>query len=221
MLLFSERMVKDIKEIIAENIKRYRVKRGLTQRELGLSLGYPESDASARIGQYEKCRRSPSKETLEKLCAIFNITMADLVSPQPNVEHATLPAGKQVPLISWVQAGSWHEPFDPYPVGQGSEWVSADTADPNAFALRVVGDSMEPEFSEGNIIIVSPAIEPASGDYAIVKVNGEVTFKRIQIYLSRVVLQPLNTRYESQEILFEDGKQIKIIGKVIQKIVKY
>ncbi|WP_391540669.1 LexA family protein [Lonepinella koalarum] len=50
----------------------------------------------------------------------------------------------------------------------------------NAFALKIKGDSMEPDFIEGDVIIVDPKIQPHAGEF-VVAVNGdyEATFKKI------------------------------------------
>ena len=62
-----------------------------------------------------------------------------------------------VPLISWVQAGSWNEVTDIHSVGQGEAFVpTTANVGSRGFALRLPGDSMEPEFPEGAIIIVDP-----------------------------------------------------------------
>ena len=49
----------------------------------------------------------------------------------------------------------------------------------NAFALRIKGDSMLPEFREGDTVIIDPAVAPRPGDYVVAK-NGEseATFKK-------------------------------------------
>ncbi|MBL1277377.1 MAG: S24 family peptidase [Ectothiorhodospiraceae bacterium] len=45
-----------------------------------------------------------------------------------------------------------------------------------AYALRVIGDSMSPEFEDGNIIIVDPAFPLLDGVFAVVVNNEEVIF---------------------------------------------
>ena len=40
------------------------------------------------------------------------------------------------------------------------------------FALRVIGDSMAPEFQDGNIIVVDPGFPLMNGVFAVV-INGE------------------------------------------------
>jgi len=80
-----------------------------------------------------------------------------------NIEQDKLPlaAGRLVPVINKVSAGYPTDFNDlDYPVGIADDYVRCpDMHDPNAFAVRVVGDSMEPKFREGDIVIFSPAAE--------------------------------------------------------------
>ncbi len=213
---------KTLEEIIRENLIFYREKSGMNQSQFGLALGYPEENAQSRISRYETGNRSPSKQTLQKMAKVLQVTVEQLTMRFRNVEPAVLRTGRAVPLISWVQAGHWHEPEDHFRPGEGEgEPVPSSTKDENAFALRVIGDSMEPEFKEGDIVIVSPNSEPVTGDFVIAKVAGEVTFKQLHIYLNKLVLKPLNDAYEPIEIERMDGLEVRIIGKVIEKVKRY
>ena len=51
---------------------------------------------------------------------------------------------------------------------------SAETTEP--YALRVIGDSMLPEFENDHIIIVDPSISPYQGAYVVLEQNNEVLF---------------------------------------------
>jgi phage repressor protein C with HTH and peptisase S24 domain/transcriptional regulator with XRE-family HTH domain len=115
-------------------------------------------------------------------------------------------AVRPVPVINKVAAG-YPEDFTDlgYPVGIADEYVAgpAELSDPNAFALRVVGDSMEPRYHEGDVVIFSPAAPVDSGADCFVRFataarpsDGESTFKRVFFDApDRVRLQPLNERY--------------------------
>ena len=127
---------------------------------------------------------------------------------------------RKVPVISWVQAGAWSETEDPFQPGYAEEFVLIlENCGPNTFALRVVGDSMEPEFVAGDILLVDPACDWSSRDYIIAK-NGddEATFKQIVTDGGKIFLNPLNRRYPIQDMT---GKNFKVIGRVIQKVKKY
>lgn len=46
------------------------------------------------------------------------------------------------------------------------------------FALRVIGDSMAPEFEDGNIIIVDPSVPLYDGAFAVIDYGGEIIFSQ-------------------------------------------
>jgi len=124
-----------------------------------------------------------------------------------NARRETSPqAVRPVPVINKVAAGYPGEFTDlGYPVGMADEYVTgpAELSDPNAFALRVVGDSMEPRYHQGDVVIFSPAAAVDSGTDCFVRFatatrpnDGESTFKRVFFDgPDRVRLQPLNERY--------------------------
>ena len=54
---------------VGEKIRVIRTFRGMTQKELGLSVGFDEKGADNRIAQYETDYRVPRKEMLDCACA--------------------------------------------------------------------------------------------------------------------------------------------------------
>lgn len=64
------------------------------------------------------------------------------------------------------------------------------------YALRVVGDSMAPEFWDGCIVIVDPGSNPGHETYVIADMGGdEVTFRQLIVDGARRYLKPLNPSY--------------------------
>ncbi len=132
-----------------------------------------------------------------------------------------------MPIINAVAAGYPAEFTDlGYPVGVADEYLvvlegTGIGADPDAFAARVVGDSMEPEYREGDIVVFSPARTVRSGDDCYARLapredgeDGEdagaegATFKRV--FFERgadggemIRLQPLNERYPARVVARE------------------
>lgn len=101
-----------------------------------------------------------------------------------------------VPLISWVQAGEWQTVIDNLLPGQGERIETTWKARAHTYALRVIGDSMEPKFPDGCIIIVEPEEVAQSGSFVVVRQNGdEATFKQLISDGSQKWLKPLNPRY--------------------------
>ncbi len=138
-----------------------------------------------------------------------------------NIEQDKLPlaAGRLVPVINKVSAGYPSDFNDlDYPVGIADDYVRCpDMHDPNAFAVRVVGDSMEPKFREGDIVIFSPAAEVHNGDDCFVRfaMPHETTFKRVFFESdNKIRLQPRNEKYSPTIV---DGKRINGLYRAVVK----
>ena len=128
-------------------------------------------------------------------------------------------AGRQVPVINRVSAG-YPRDFDDLscPVGIAEDYIRCpDLHDPNAFAVRVVGDSMEPKFKENDIVIFSPAADVSNGDDCFVRfaTPHETTFKRVFFEKdNNVRLQSRNARYSPTVV---EGKRINGLYRAIIK----
>ena len=66
---------------IGERIKRVRNIRGMTQRELGLTVDFDENSADVRIAQYESGTRTPKEDMLKKIAGILNVNFRSLYEP--------------------------------------------------------------------------------------------------------------------------------------------
>lgn len=128
-------------------------------------------------------------------------------------------AGRLIPVISWVQAGSWTS-VDSVPNGtQFEEWLPPNPkCGKNGYGLEVVGESMMPDFRPGDKIYVNPDFQTAdlrTGDLVIVSCEGdaEATFKKLILESGNVYLQPLNPHWPEQTIALVDG--CKLVGKVV------
>jgi SOS-response transcriptional repressor LexA len=86
-------------------------------------------------------------------------------------------------------------------------------AEAEPFALRVIGDSMAPEFLDGHIVIVDPAMPAESGAYVIIDYAGETTFRQLVIEDGRRYLRALNASYPSVEMVGE----YRVRGVVVQR----
>jgi SOS-response transcriptional repressor LexA len=111
-----------------------------------------------------------------------------------------LPAGVVVPIINTVAAGYPHNFRDlDYPPSVADEYIRCpDLHDAQAFAARVVDDSMEPRYHEGDIVVFSPASHARSGDDCFVRFAGAgaTTFRRFyQDDAETIRLQPVNSKY--------------------------
>jgi len=132
-----------------------------------------------------------------------------------------------VPLISWVQAGNWCEAQDPYPAGDGNEWLSCPVRHgPRTYALQIRGESMrnpggKPSFDDGDIVFVDPERSAVHKSLVIAKLDltNEVTFKRLLIDGSDWYLEALNPAWPNRIIPIQ--AESHICGVVIAKLEKF
>jgi len=113
-----------------------------------------------------------------------------------------LSAGVAVPVINKVAAGYPQHFTDlDYPPSVADEYVRCpDLHDPQAFAARMVGDSMNPPYREGDIVVFCPNTPAQNGDDCFVRFeNNGTTFKRFyQDDQNAIRLQPLNSTYPAK-----------------------
>lgn len=91
------------------------------------------------------------------------------------------------------------------------------------YALKVIGDSMLPLLSEGDLVIVHDQDDVESGQTAVVLINGEeATVKKVIKTHEGIELHAMNPYYPVKKFTFEDMKHIpiKIIGRVKEAKIK-
>lgn len=97
------------------------------------------------------------------------------------------------------------------------ETVSVHTADiPNApydIMLKVVGDSMEPAFQDGEFIFIKRTDEVSNGSFAVFIINGESYLKKVYVEDNQMRLVSLNSDYD--DLIFKGNDDIKLVGKVV------
>jgi phage repressor protein C with HTH and peptisase S24 domain len=128
--------------------------------------------------------RWPSTESLAKAltAAGANLESFSRLVAGDRVLSSVRTSIRSIPLIGLAQAGADGYFGDGgYPVGGG--WDEAglpDITDPHAYALEISGDSMEPVFRDGDMVIVSPEASIRRGDRVVVRTaRGEVMAKHL------------------------------------------
>ncbi len=155
--------------------------------------------------------KKSGKNEISKLLSESNLQVAK--------DETTIKPGRLIPVINRVAAG-YPVDFDDleYPAGFADDYVRCpDIDDPQAFAVRVVGDSMEPKFVEGDIVIFSPGAEVRTGDDCFIRLSTphETTFKRVFFEpQDNVRLQPRNEKYAP---LIVEGSRINGLYRAVIK----
>jgi phage repressor protein C with HTH and peptisase S24 domain len=162
---------------------------------------------SKRIGPDGRARW-PSTESVAKVLAATGAGMDEFASlVTGNLRAASRPS-RRIPLIGLAQAGSSGY-FDDggYPVGGGWDEISLpEVGDPNAYALEISGDSMEPVFRDGDIVIISPSAPVRRGDRVVVRTKaGEVMAKELlRQSARRIELASLNPAHPNYSFDLEE-----------------
>ena len=125
----------------------------------------------------------------------------------------------QYPVIGSVRAGIWHDIRDNYAPGDGERFIAHSYKGGRAFFLKVEGDSMEPTFEEGDLVLVDTDKASMPGDLVVAKDTDtqQATFKKLTYEGGRYFLKPENRQYQAIEI---DDPAQRLIGRVVRHIRK-
>jgi phage repressor protein C with HTH and peptisase S24 domain len=152
--------------------------------------------------------RWPSTESVAKSLVATNTTIDQFVSLVTGGKRPT----QGVPLIGLARAGAGGF-FDDagFPVGKGWDEVSfPGIDDPHVYALEISGDSMEPAYRAGTIIVVSPGAPVRRGDRVVVRTrDGEVMAKELKRKTTKTLeLRSLNPDHAERTLALEDVQWI-------------
>jgi phage repressor protein C with HTH and peptisase S24 domain len=150
-------------------------------------------------------QRWPSTESIAKILDATGSSVEEFIS-------LVLSSGdikkRTIPLIGLAQAGGGGF-FDDggFPVGAGWDEVDfPNVGDEHSYALEISGDSMQPLFREGDVIVVSPAASIRRGDRVVVKTQeGEVLAKELKRRTGKFIeLKSLNPEHEDRVVPVEN-----------------
>lgn len=197
--------------------------------KLAHTAGYSTSGLAKKAGldptAFNKSKRMspegkprwPSTESLAKILSVTNVTMNDFTTlihidtPQPPQRHT-------IPVVGCAQAGK-NGYFDDAGYPQGEGWDHVDLpgftpTDESTYALEVSGDSMEPLYRNGDIIVVSPEKGIRKSDRVVVKTtDGQVMVKELaRQTTSKIELKSFNPEHDDITL---DPSQIEWIARVL------
>ncbi|RZG72438.1 LexA family protein [Acinetobacter sp. WCHAc060025] len=142
-----------------------------------------------------------------------------------NIEFARLEL-KKIPVLDFVQAGMWKEVAYDGLIPLSYTYTDYDGSNPDAiFSVVVTGNSMEPDFIQGDKLIIDAALMAKPGCYVIAR-NGtnEATFKKYKVTgydefgREQFELVPLNDDYPK---LSSKNHDITIIGVMVRHMRDY
>lgn len=209
----------DMKKLFSKRLIAIMQDNNINQVELSKILTVSEST----VGKWVLCKAMPRMGVIQKLSDYFGVGKSyfledDMATIQ---KIKTTPAQDQsirIPVLGYVVAGV---PISAVQDILGYEEISKDLSlTGEFFALRIKGSSMEPQFFEGDIVIVRQQSDVDDNDIAIVLVNGdEATVKQIKKSDAGITLIGFNvTVYPPRFYSNKDIEElpVSIIGKVVQ-----
>ena len=204
---------------IGNRIRHLRERAGLTQEEVGQRIGVTK----ATVNRYETGNIDIKRTIAIKLAEILNTTPAYIMGWTDNIEPK-LPSNiipidsdtefVNIPVVGRVAAGVTcyadmdiidYEPTSVDSITPGEDYVY----------LKVVGDSMYPEFKEGDLILIRCQTSVDSGSYAVVIIDGEDgVVKKIVYGQNWIELHSINPMYPVRRFENEDVLRIRVFGLV-------
>jgi phage repressor protein C with HTH and peptisase S24 domain len=182
-------------------IDRLAETRGLSTSGLARSAGLdPTTFNKSKRATVDGKQRWPSTESIAKVLEATGASFSEFIALIG--EGGARVAVQRVPVIGYAQAGdSGYFDDAGFPVGAGwDELAFPGLGDPHAYALEVSGDSMEPVYRDGDIVVVSPAANIRRGDRVVVKTRaGEVLAKQLmRETATRIELKSINPAHSDR-----------------------
>lgn len=184
---------------------------------LASTFGYSASGLAKQAGldptSFNKSKRIspdgkprwPSTESIARILAATGATMGEFFSLIDDSDTLKTKDTSTIPLIGFAQAGAkGYFDEDGYPAGDAWDDVrfpDVNTQDDRAvFALEISGDSMEPLYREGDVLVASTTQPIRRGDRVVVRTQkGEVMAKELMRQTAtKIELKSLNPDHETR-----------------------
>jgi len=214
MLLYYVSKVVDY--MLKDRLFLIRKEKGLTQAHMAKILNVSRQ----AYNHYETGQRIPPTDAITQLANYFNVSTDYLLGADK--QHKPKVRGIRIPVLGEVQAGIPIEAIED--IIDYEEIDEQMAAQGDFFALQVRGDSMEPKFSQGDVVIVRQQTTVDSGNIAIMLVNGDsATIKKFMRHDNGISLIALNQAYAPMFYTNKEVEEFPIIclGKVVELRAKF
>jgi SOS-response transcriptional repressor LexA len=123
---------------------------------------------------------------------------------------------RKVPLLRWDQIDQMVKSNEPPRVIHAEAMLETDVPGRRTFAMQVRDNSMQPLFSEDEIIFVNPDLPSEPGHYVVVESEDghpeEALLRQLNEIGGQAILHPLNRRYADLPVT----KEQRIWGRVVR-----
>ena len=204
-----------IRQILANNVKYLMSTH--PNLDTQAKIAARSSVSQTTIGRTLAQETDASISTVHSLANAFRLEAQDLLDPdlidRQKGRGSNIGAGQglydPVPLISWGAVRMFCESTESIDIKGVDEWLQCPYPhDAKSFCVRVKGLSMAPDYRDGEIILIDPAIEPLHNHDVVIRTNepeGKTVFKRLQITEDGRYLLALNPDFPQRYIAMPSG----------------
>lgn len=197
---------------LGSRIRALREQSQLSQKEFAAKMNI----ANNTLSMYENDLRVPNDTIKSKIADYFGVTIDYLLGRAPIETGGDI---VQIPVLGSIPAGIPLEAIEDI-----VDWEDIPKAmcsgGKEFFALKVKGDSMWPDFLEGDIVILRKTPSCETGDVCAVLVNGdEATLKTVKFAEDgALTITPKNPSYPPRTFTPEQIQQlpVSIAGVVVE-----
>lgn len=218
LIIYNYKCGGDKKLNVGERIKERRKELGMNADYLAEKLNVSRST----VFRYEKGEIEKLPSTiLEKVALALNTTPAYLMGWSENHDNNDIKIVSEfvkIPILGKIACG------DPITAEENIEGYKErprdDLPSGEVFYLTAQGDSMSPNIPNGSLVLCRKQEDVENGEIAAVLLNGdeETTLKRVRKIDNVIMLEPLNTSYES--FIINENNPARIIGRAIEVTAK-
>lgn len=202
---------------MSEKLKNRMDELNIRATELARRSGASKSSVS----QWLNSDARPSSRFLPELCRILQVDpewFIDGVRESAALyTSADVPKRYYVPLYTWADIAPAHDD-DHYAHPRPTEMIlSPFEMSTKAFAMAVEGDAMEPDYKEGELILVDPGVIAEHNDDAIVICyNLGIYFRRVQFTREGDFMLALNPHHPGRKQVFDavQSEIYTVIGSI-------
>lgn len=205
------------RQLIGRRIKERREAKGLTLEQVAFAIDktFP-TVAKYESGEIKNIDIMVISTIADMTDTDIDYLLLKINTPKKQYNNANNQKYTRIPVLGRIPAGI---PIEMIEDIIDYEDISEDMlkGGKEYFALKVTGNSMEPKYLDGDVLIVLKTEDCESGQDAIIAVNGfDATFKRVFKTEQGITLQPLNNEYMPAFYSNEDvkNKPVKILGVV-------
>lgn len=202
-------------------LKELREERKWSMRDAATFLG----KSYTTYVNHEKGYREPNSDDLVHYARAYGVSIDYLVGRTKDRTIATGNAEPRVsakfvsfPVIGEIAAGYEHYADEDWTDGNidiPETWLKGKQKD-NYFVLRVSGDSMYPQFQEGDIVLVlKQTTMDYSGQIGVVMYDDDkATLKRVEFVVGEdwMKLSPINPQYPPMIVRDEKLEHCRVLG---------